>query len=181
MVYIFIIVIVVALLFVVGIYNGLVTRRNQVENAFAGIDVQLKKRYDLIPNLVEAVKGYMQHEKEVLARVIELRNKSYSTLTDEEKNDLDNGMQTIANSLQVTVEKYPELKASENVMMLQRSLNETEEQLAAARRSYNAAVLEYNNSLQTFPSNIFANMFGFTRRNFFEAKAEERNNVNVNL
>lgn len=181
MVYIFIIVIVVALLFVVGIYNGLVTRRNQVENAFAGIDVQLKKRYDLIPNLVEAVKGYMQHEKEVLARVIELRNKSYSTLTDEEKNDLDNGMQTIANSLRVTVEKYPDLKASENVMMLQRSLNETEEQLAAARRSYNAAVLEYNNSLQTFPSNIFANMFGFTRRNFFEAKAEERDNVNVNL
>lgn len=181
MVYIFIIVIVVALLFVVGIYNGLVTRRNQVENAFAGIDVQLKKRYDLIPNLVEAVKGYMQHEKDVLARVIELRNKSYSTLTDEEKNDLDNGMQTIANSLRVTVEKYPDLKASENVMMLQRSLNETEEQLAAARRSYNAAVLEYNNSLQTFPSNIFANMFGFTRRNFFEAKAEERNNVNVNL
>lgn len=181
MVYIFIIVIVVALLFVVGIYNGLVTRRNQVENAFAGIDVQLKKRYDLIPNLVEAVKGYMQHEKDVLARVIELRNKSYSTLTDEEKNDLDNGMQTIANGLRVTVEKYPDLKASENVMMLQRSLNETEEQLAAARRSYNAAVLEYNNSLQTFPSNIFANMFGFTRRNFFEAKAEERNNVNVNL
>lgn len=181
MVYIFIIVIVVALLFVVGIYNGLVTRRNQVENAFAGIDVQLKKRYDLIPNLVEAVKGYMQHEKEVLARVIELRNKSYSTLTEEEKNDLDNGMQTIANGLRVTVEKYPDLKASENVMMLQRSLNETEEQLAAARRSYNAAVLEYNNSLQTFPSNIFANMFGFTRRNFFEAKAEERNNVNVNL
>lgn len=181
MVYIFIIVIVVALLFVVGIYNGLVTRRNQVENAFAGIDVQLKKRYDLIPNLVEAVKGYMQHEKEVLARVIELRNKSYSTLTDEEKNELDNGMQTIANGLRVTVEKYPDLKASENVMMLQRSLNETEEQLAAARRSYNAAVLEYNNSLQTFPSNIFANMFGFTRRNFFEAKAEERNNVNVNL
>lgn len=181
MVYIFIIVIVVALLFVVGIYNGLVTRRNQVENAFAGIDVQLKKRYDLIPNLVEAVKGYMQHEKDVLARVIELRNKSYSTLTDEEKNDLDNGMQTIANGLRVAVEKYPDLKASENVMMLQRSLNETEEQLAAARRSYNAAVLEYNNSLQTFPSNIFANMFGFTRRNFFEAKAEERNNVNVNL
>lgn len=181
MVYIFIIVIVVALLFVVGIYNGLVTRRNQVENAFAGIDVQLKKRYDLIPNLVEAVKGYMQHEKEVLARVIELRNKSYSTLTDDEKNELDNGMQTIANGLRVTVEKYPDLKASENVMMLQRSLNETEEQLAAARRSYNAAVLEYNNSLQTFPSNIFANMFGFTRRNFFEAKAEERNNVNVNL
>lgn len=181
MVYIFIIVIVVALLFVVGIYNGLVTRRNQVENAFAGIDVQLKKRYDLIPNLVEAVKGYMQHEKDVLARVIELRNKSYSTLTDDEKNELDNGMQTIANSLRVTVEKYPDLKASENVMMLQRSLNETEEQLAAARRSYNAAVLEYNNSLQTFPSNIFANMFGFTRRNFFEAKAEERNNVNVNL
>lgn len=181
MVYIFIIVIVVALLFVVGIYNGLVTRRNQVENAFAGIDVQLKKRYDLIPNLVEAVKGYMQHEKDVLARVIELRNKSYSTLTDEEKNDLDNGMQTIANGLRVTVEKYPDLKASENVMMLQRSLNETEEQLAAARRSYNAAVLEYNNSLQTFPSNIFANMFGFTRRNFFEAKAEERDNVNVNL
>ncbi len=181
MVYIFIIVIVVALLFVVGIYNGLVTRRNQVENAFAGIDVQLKKRYDLIPNLVEAVKGYMQHEKDVLARVIELRNKSYSSLTDEEKNDLDNGMQTIANGLRVTVEKYPDLKASENVMMLQRSLNETEEQLAAARRSYNAAVLEYNNSLQTFPSNIFANMFGFTRRNFFEAKAEERDNVNVNL
>lgn len=174
-----IIIVVVCLLFVISIYNGLVTRRNTVQNAFAGIDVQLKRRYDLIPNLVEAVKGYMLHEKDVLSRVIELRNTPYSQLTPSEKGELNQGMQSLANTLNVTVEKYPDLKASQNVLLLQRSLNETEEQLAAARRSYNAAVLEYNNSLQTFPSNIFANLFGFTRTNFFEAKADERGNVNV--
>lgn len=177
-----ILVIIVVVLFVlIGMYNNLVTYRNQVANAFAGIDVQLKKRYDLIPNLVAAVKGYMQHEREVLERVVALRNTPYAQLTDSQKGELDAGMQQIVDGLHVTVEKYPDLKASENVMHLQRSLNETEEQLAASRRSFNAAVMQYNTALQSFPTNMIANMFGFTRNDFFKAKDEERENVKVSL
>lgn len=165
----------------IGMYNGLVGKRNQVDNAFAGIDVQLKKRYDLIPNLVATVKGYMQHEQSVLTRLTELRNTPFAQMSQEQKGELDESMRQLMGSLHVTVERYPDLKASDNVMHLQRTLNETEEQLAAARRSFNAAVMVYNTSLQTFPTNLVANMFGFVPRSFFAAEADERNNVNVNL
>ncbi len=164
---------------IIGMYNGLVTKRNQVENAFAGIDVQLKKRYDLIPNLVESVKGYMKHESEVLTRLAQLRTTPYAQLTDDQKVEIDNGMRQVVEGLRVTVEKYPELKASDNMMHLQRTLTETEEQLSAARRCFNASVLEYNNSLQTFPTNILAGMFGFQKKTFFEAQESERKNVEV--
>ena len=163
----------------VGMYNGLVTKRNLVDNAFAGIDVQLKKRYDLIPNLVESVKGYMKHEESVLTKLVALRNTPFAQLSEEQKTELDQGMRQLINGLRVTVEQYPDLKASENMMHLQRTLNETEEQLAAARRSYNAAVTDYNTSLQTFPTNFLANMFGFAQKQYQEAKEEERQNVKV--
>lgn len=176
--FILVIIIVLAVL-VIGTYNGLVTKRNQVENAFAGIDVQLKKRYDLIPNLVESVKGYMKHEESVLTRLAQLRTTPYAQLTDEQKVEIDNGMRQVVNGLHVAVEQYPDLKASENMMHLQRTLTETEEQLSAARRSFNASVLDYNNSLQTFPTNLMANMFGFQRKTFFETQEQERQNVNV--
>lgn len=174
-------IIIVLAIFVIGIYNGLVTKRNQVENSFAGIDVQLKKRYDLIPNLVESVKGYMKHESEVLTRLTQLRSTPFAQLTDEQKVEMDKGMSQVVSGLRVSVEQYPDLKASDNVMHLQRTLTETEEQLSAARRSFNAAVMEYNNSLQTFPSNILANMFGFQKKTFFEAQDSERKNVEVKL
>lgn len=172
-------IIIVLAIFVIGTYNTLVTKRNQTENAFAGIDVQLKKRYDLIPNLVESVKGYMKHEEGVLTRLAQLRTTPYAQLTDDQKAEMDKGMRQVVDGLRVTVEKYPDLKASENMMHLQRTLTETEEQLSAARRSFNAAVLDYNNSLQSFPSNILAGMFGFQRKPFFEAQEGERQNVNV--
>lgn len=174
-------IIIVLAIFVIGVYNGLVTKRNQVENSFAGIDVQLKKRYDLIPNLVESVKGYMKHESEVLTRLAQLRSTPFAQLTDEQKVEMDKSMSQVVSGLRVSVEQYPDLKASDNVMHLQRTLTETEEQLSAARRSFNAAVMDYNNSLQTFPSNILAGMFGFQKKTFFEAQESERKNVEVKL
>jgi len=166
-------------LFAVSAYNRLVGLRNQVDNAFAGIDVQLKKRYDLIPNLVESVKGYMKHEENVLSKLVELRNTPYNQLSDEQKNQLDKGIGQFMQGFRVTVEQYPDLKASANMIQLQSALNETEEQLSAARRSFNAAVMTYNTSIQTFPNNLFAGLFGFTSRTFFEAAAQERENVQV--
>lgn len=173
------IIIAVIAIALIGSYNGLVTKRNQVENAFAGVDVQLKKRYDLIPNLVESVKGYMKHEESVLTRLAQLRTTPYAQLTDDQKVEMDKGMQQVVQGLRVTVEKYPDLKASENMMHLQRSLNETEEQLSASRRSFNAAVMDYNNSVQSFPTNLIAGMFHFEKKTFFEAQAAERENVSV--
>lgn len=176
---VFAIVLIVILVSVVGVYNNLVTRRNQVTNAQAGVDVQLKKRYDLIPNLVETVKGYMKHEESVLTKLVELRNIPFGQMTDAQKSELDSSMKSLFQGLRVTVEQYPDLKASENFMHLQRTLNETEEQLSAARRSVNAAVMDYNTAIQSFPNNLMAGMFGFTAKSFFEAAPEERQNVNV--
>lgn len=166
-------------LFAVGAYNSLIGKRNMVDNAQAGVDVQLKKRYDLIPNLVETVKGYMKHEESVLTKLVELRNIPFSQMSSDQKVALDKGMAQLMQGLRVTVEQYPDLKASENFMHLQRTLNETEEQLSAARRSVNAVVMSYNTAIQTFPNNLFAGIFGFTPRNFFEAAPQERENVQI--
>lgn len=173
-----IIILLIAFAFI-GTYNSLVAKRNMVKNAFAGIDVQLKKRYDLIPNLVESVKGYMKHEESVLTKLVQLRNTPYSQMDEAQKGELDNTLRQFVNGLRVTVEQYPDLKASANFMHLQRTLNETEEQLAAARRSFNAAVTDYNTSIQTFPTNLLAGLFGFTQKNLLENTPEERKNVEV--
>ena len=142
------------LLFCIFIYNSLVGKRNQAENAFATIDVMLKKRYDLIPNLVTIAKQYAEHEKEVFTKVAQIRNQNYKEMTDNDKMELDKTFNQAGERLIVLAESYPELKASENFLQLQRSLNETEEQLAAARRTYNAAVTDYNNKVESFPSNL---------------------------
>lgn len=173
-----IIILLIAFAFI-GTYNSLVAKRNMVNNAFAGIDVQLKKRYDLIPNLVESVKGYMKHEESVLTKLVQLRSTPYSQMDEAQKGELDNTLRQFVNGLRVTVEQYPDLKASANFMHLQRTLNETEEQLAAARRSFNAAVTDYNTSIQTFPTNLLAGLFGFTQKNLLENTPEERKNVEV--
>jgi len=176
---VFIVLGVVIIVFVM-LYNSLVGKKNQVENAFSGMDAMLKKRYDLIPNLVSSVKNYMQHEKGVLTEITELRVKAASgNLSDNEKVDLDNKISKAIGGIMVAVENYPALKANDNFLQLQRSLNEIEEQISAARRSYNASVMEYNNAVEMFPTNFFANMMNYRRKAMFEISEGERKNVNV--
>ncbi|MEW5895685.1 MAG: LemA family protein [Candidatus Omnitrophota bacterium] len=164
----------------VSMYNSLIGKRNQVQNIFAGIDAVLKKRYDLVPNLVAAVKNYMQHEAGVLTGITGLRAKAVSGgLSDNEKVELDNKLTKAIGGIMVAVENYPDLKASENFLQLQRSLNEIEEQLSAARRAYNAAVTDYNNAVEMFPTNIFASGMNFKLKQVFEIAEQERQNVDV--
>jgi LemA protein len=160
---------------VIGIYNGLVTRRNRVDEAFSQISVQLKRRHDLIPNLVEAVKGYMQFEQKVLTDVTNARAAAVSAGAQgnvPQQAQAENALTGALRSLFAVVENYPELKANQNVLALQEQLTTTENQISFSRQHYNATVLDFNNSLQIFPNNIFAGMFGFTKREFFEAEPE---------
>ena len=172
--------IVVPLLVFFGMFNTLVMRRNRVRNVFGTVDVMLKKRYDLVPNLVAAVKGYMQHERQVLEKITELRAKAMDgKVSDDEKVVMDNMFTKLLSSVMVAVENYPQLKASDNFMHLQRTLNELEEQISAARRAYNAAVTDYNNAVEMMPICIVARMFGFEQRQWFDAGGEARENVNT--
>lgn len=159
----------------VGLYNRLVRARNGCDNAFATIDVQLKQRCDLIPRIVEAVRGYMNHERGVLERLTTLRNQASAPgVSADQRLALDGQMAGLLRGLVARVEAYPDLKASETVLMLQRSLNEVEAQIAAARRTYNAAVTAYNTTVETVPTTIVAGLFGFERRTVFEAADDER-------
>jgi LemA protein len=175
-----IIIAVLLLLLIVGLYNSLVRRKNDVENAFASIDVMLKKRYDLIPNLVETVKGYMKHEKNLLTQLTELRARAISgEISNEDRVTLENKITKGISGVMVAVENYPELKASQNFLQLQAAWNEAEEQISAARRSFNAAVTTFNNKVETFPSNIMAGIMNYKRRTLFEIPDVERQNVNA--
>jgi LemA protein len=167
-------------LFVIIGYNRLVGLRNAAEKAFASIDAMAKKRYDLIPNLVATVSKYMEHERGTLTDITEMRAKAVSgNLSDNEKVDLDNKISRAMGGIMVAVENYPDLKANQNFLQLQGSLNEVEEQLSAARRAYNAAVTDYNNACQMFPSNVFAMLFNFKTKRLFEISEQERQNVDV--
>ena len=168
-------VLVIGALMVLGIYNGLVGKRNRIQEAFSTIDVMLKKRYDLIPNMVATVKQYMTHESETLTRIAGLRTRAMDpNLPMDERVRVDNELMKGLRGLMVQDEAYPDLKANENFMHLQRTLNEVEEQLSAARRAFNAAVLEMNNAVEMFPSNIVAGMFNFKRHEMFEIPEVER-------
>jgi LemA protein len=168
------------LLILIGMYNNLIRKRNEVDNAFGGMDVQLKKRYDLIPNIVATVKQYATHEKELLTQITEMRAKATSgNLSTEEKVALDNQISTGMKNILVAVENYPDLKANENFLNLQRTLNEVESQISASRRTYNAVITDYNNAIQTFPGNIFAGMMNLKRKEVFVIQEIERQNVNV--
>jgi len=174
-----IIFIVIAIVLVL-MYNSLVAKKNQVENIFASVDTQLKKRYDLIPNLVSSVSKYMEHEKSILEEVTKLRSEANKpNISDGEKIALDAKMSSALGSIMIAVENYPELKANENVMHLQRTLNEVEEQISAARRAYNQAVTDYNNALEQIPTNFMANAMNYQRKEVFEIHDSERQNVNV--
>ncbi len=171
--------VIIVLLGAILTYNNLIGARNAVENAFGTIDVMLKKRYDLLPNLVEVAKTYMKHESEIFTNLASLRARATTATTTDEKVVLENQISGAMKNLMVSVENYPELKASEQFTMLQRSWNETEEQISAARRAYNAAVTSYNNAVEKFPSNIFANMFGHKRKEVFVIAETERQNVSA--
>lgn len=172
-------IIILLLLLIIILYNSLVSKRNQAENAFATIDVMLKRRFDLIPNLVTIVKQYAKHEQDTFARIVELRSGNYENLSDTEKQLFDKEFAQAKQQLIVLAENYPDLKASTNFMQLQRTLNETEEQLSAARRTFNASVTDYNNAVQSFPSNLIAGLFGFTRKNVFSIPETERQSPDI--
>jgi LemA protein len=166
-------------LFAISVYNGLIRTKNQVENAYASVDVQLKKRYDLIPNLVETVKQHIKYESETLEKIVALRSQAgQPNLTTDDKVKLDNQISTAVKGLMVSVENYPDLKSSQNFLQLQASWNEIEEQVAASRRFYNSSVNAYNNALQTFPSKLFTGMAGMTApKTYFEAEAPARESI----
>ena len=159
-------VVVVVLLWLVLAYNGLVTTRNRTQEAFSDINVQLKRRYDLIPNLVEAVKGYMTHEASVFQNVTNARTQAMQA-TGAAKADAENQLSGTLKSLFAVAENYPDLKANQNFLSLQGELTDTEDKIQAARRFYNGMVRDLNTKIQVFPTNIFANMMGFTKMDFF--------------
>ena len=176
-------ILVIVAVFVVGIYNGLIGRRNRVDEALAQIEVQLKRRHDLIPNLVNAVKGYMGFEQSVLTKVTEARANAVSAGAQgvAAQAQAENMLTSTLRSLFAVVENYPDLKANQNVLELQEQLTTTENQISFSRQHYNATVLDYNTSIQTFPALIFAGMFGFAKRDFFDAEPEAANVPNVDL
>lgn len=163
------------LLLVIFLFNNLIAKKNKTEEAYSSIDVMLKKRTDLIPRLVSTVKGYMNHERDTLTEITQLREKIMNE--NPEANDrfnLESQLGMMLGKLQVRAEAYPDLKASENFLQLQAALNEVEGQLSAARRAYNAAVNSFNNAFEMFPSNIMANIMGYSRKTLFTIEAEEK-------
>lgn len=179
---IFLIVLVVLFLFVVGIYNNLVSLKMRVKNAFAQIDTQLKRRFDLIPNLVETVKGYAKHESETLEKVIAARNSFSSASSVEDKAAANSNLTNSLKSIFALSESYPELKANQNFLNLQVELTSTEDKISFARQFYNDTVQKYNTQIMTFPNNIFAGMFKFTEEKFFETKNDaEKEPVKVSF
>jgi LemA protein len=165
-------IVLLVVIFLVSLYNRLVQLRNTRENAFADIDVQLKQRYDLIPQLVETVKGYAKHEKETLTKVIELRNQAVAATTIDGKIAAENQLSNVLAGLKVTLEAYPDLKANQNFLQLQEEMSDIENKLAAVRRFFNSATKEFNNAVQTFPSNIVAGMFNFQKAQMFDLGSE---------
>ena len=178
---VFLIILVAIVAWVVFAYNRLVSLRNQVDNAWRQIDVQLKRRHDLIPNLVEAVKGYMQFERDTLTQVVEARAKAVSAPDQASQMAAENQITAGLGKLLAVMENYPQLKADENVLKLQEELTTTENQLAFARQAYNDVVLELNTRIQTFPSNIIANNFGFHPADYFKGAPEEQAVPKVDL
>lgn len=163
-----IVVVVILAAWLVSMYNSLVKMRNNRENAFAGIDVQLKQRHDLVPQLVETVKGYAAHEKDTLERVINARNGAIGAKTIDEKIVAENALSSALSGLKITLEAYPDLKANQNFLQLQEEIADLENKLSSVRRYFNSATKEYNNAVETFPSNILAGMFGFRKEVMFD-------------
>jgi LemA protein len=170
----------IILILIILLYNFLISKKNQVENIFGSVAALLKKRFDLIPSLVATVQEAMKHEKSTLEEITALRAKASNPKMDSNKlSEIDAKFTPLLNSLMLSVEAYPQIKANENVIQLQRSLNEVEEQLSAARRAYNQAVTDYNNAIEMFPNSILANYMKYERKMIFAVSQNERKNPNV--
>lgn len=173
------VVIALVIIYIIFVYNNLIIRRNRVKNAWSQIDVQLKRRADLIPNLVETVKGYMKHEREVLENITKARAVLQTAQTVKDKAKANNAIAGALKTLFAVAENYPNLKANQNFMQLQEELSGTESKIAYARQFYNDSVLDYNNSIKVFPKNIMASLFHFKSEEFFKAEEGERKVVKV--
>ncbi len=180
-IYIIIAIIVLILIYFGVTYNSFVKLSNTVKEAFSTMDVYLKKRWDLIPNIVETVKGYAKHEKSTLKEIIELRNSTYDNMSANEKVDVNNKLSQGINKLMAIAEAYPDLKANENFKDLSQQLTKVEDDIANSRKYYNGAVRIFNDKVQMFPSNIVAGILGFKEQKMFEASENERENVQVKL
>ena len=179
--YIIIGIIVILIIYIFVLYNSFVNSNNMVNEAFSTMDVYLKKRWDLIPNLVEIVKGYATHEKQTLEEVVKLRSNNYENMSNNEKMSSYEETYPRVERLMAIAENYPELKASTQFQNLSENLTKAEDEIANSRKYYNAVVRMFNNKVEMFPNNIFAKIFGFKSKNMFEAKAEERKTVDANL
>lgn len=165
----------------IGLYNSLISKKNAVNNAYASVEVYLKQRHDLIPNLVAAVKEYMKHEREVLERITQLRSALINKdLPEQKKFQMESELSRLMQKIILSVENYPKLKANENFLHLQQTLNEVEEKIAASRRFYNTAVTDFNNALEMFPTNLIAKILKLEKRNWFEITEEEREALDLN-
>lgn len=180
-IYIIIAIIVLIIIYVFTLYNSFVKLNNKVKEAFSTMDVYLKKRWDLIPNLVETVKGYSKHEKDTLKEVVELRNSAYDKMSVEEKIKTNEQLSSGINKIMALAEAYPDLKANENFKDLSNQLTKVEDDIANSRKYYNGVIRIYNNKVEMFPSNIFAGLFGYKSKTMFEASASERENVKLKL
>ena len=175
-------ILIVVVLFIIATYNGLVASRQKVKNAWSQIDVQLQRRFDLIPNFVETVKGYMNHEKETFEKIAALRTSWANATTVDEKAELNNQLSGTLKTIMAVSENYPELKSNQNFLDLQEELRNTENKISFSRQFYNDSVTMYNTKLELFPSNIIANMFHFTAEPLFAAESEEaKKNVKVDF
>jgi LemA protein len=172
-------IVVLLILILIFMYNGLVRTRNRIDNAWSQIDVQLRRRYDLIPNLVETVKGYAAHEREVLESVTQARANAINAQGPAQQAQAENVLSGALKSLFAVSENYPDLKANQNFLNLQEELTSTEDRVAYARQFYNDSVLSYNNKIQSLPTNILAGMFNFEKREYFEAEPEATGPVRV--
>jgi len=174
---ILLVVIAVVVLFVISMYNSLIQLRNRVKNAWSQIDVQLKRRHDLIPNLIETVRGYMKHEREIMENITKYRSQAMDAKTVGDKAQAEGLLSGALGQLRVQVENYPDLKANQNFLALQEELTSTENKISFSRQSYNDQVLFYNNKIQMFPSNIIAGMFNFKQEEFFQVEDEKERAV----
>ncbi|MFZ2975943.1 MAG: LemA family protein [Candidatus Moraniibacteriota bacterium] len=172
-------IVVVVAIAIIAMYNGLITLKNRVDEAWSDISVQLKRRYDLIPNLISTVKGYAAHEKEVFEKVTEARTRAMNAGTTADKAEAENMLSGTLKTLFAVSENYPELKANQNFLELQRELTDTEDKIMASRRFYNGNVRDFNTKLQVFPTNMIAGMLKFSAREFFEMDEKEKENVKV--
>ena len=180
-IYIIIAILILIVIYALSLYNTFIRLSNRIKEAFSTMDVYLKKRWDLIPNLVETVKGYAKHEKDTLKEVVELRNTSYEKMSDEEKIKTNEQLSNNITKIMALAEDYPELKASDNFKDLNKQLTKVEDEIANSRKYYNGVVRIYNNKVEMFPSNVLAKIFGYNSKTMFEASADERENVKIEL